>query len=177
MNLFHKRSTLYFLLSGTVTMIFIMLITGRPLNTAATPSGIINLELAYTHAKVLAVLSAWNNDIIAAAKTNTYFDFLFLVFYAFFLYSCCIQLAKVLPREKKISKWLKNFAIASLISGFLDILENIGMLMSLAGNGSERVAMFTAIFSLIKWLIVIFLLLLIIAGFVVKLKTSRKQEG
>lgn len=68
MNLFHKRSTLYFLLSGTVTMIFIMIITGRPLTTEATPSGIINLELAYTHTKVQAVLSAWNNDIIAQLK-------------------------------------------------------------------------------------------------------------
>lgn len=177
MNLFHKRSTLYFLLSGTVTMIFIMIITGRPLTTEATPSGIINLELAYTHTKVQAVLSAWNNDIIAAAKTNTYFDFLFLVFYAFFLYSCCIQLAKILPPEKSISKWLNNFAIASLIAGLLDIFENIGMLMSLAGNGSERVSLFTATLSLIKWLLVIFVLLLIIAGFVVKLKTSRKQGG
>jgi len=177
MNLFHKRSTLYFLLSGTITMIFIMIITGRPLTTANTPSGIINLELACTHTKVQVVLSSWNNDIIAAAKINTYFDFLFLVFYALFLYSCCIQLAKVLPQEKSISKWLNKFAIASVIAGFLDILENTGMLISLAGNGSERIALFTATFSLIKWLLVIFVLLLIIVGFMVKLNSSRKQEG
>jgi len=86
-------------------------------------------------------------------------------------------LAKVLPQEKSISKWLNKFAIASVIAGFLDILENTGMLISLAGNGSERIALFTATFSLIKWLLVIFVLLLIIVGFMVKLNSSRKQEG
>jgi len=81
MQLFHKKFSLLILLAGTIIMIFIMLISGEPLNTSETPCGILHLEFANTEEKVLQVLSAWKknssntNDIIAAAKGNTWFDY------------------------------------------------------------------------------------------------------
>jgi hypothetical protein len=163
-------------------MIVIMSITGKPLKTEATPSGILNLELANSHTKVQRILLAWNNastpgyDIIAAAKSNTYFDFLFLLSYAFFLFSCCKQLSQVLQQKKIMAALLQYVAWAALLLGFLDILENIGMLQSLAGNGSQNVALFTSTISIIKWLLVLTVLALMLVGLVAKWMQSRKPE-
>jgi len=172
MQLFHKKFSLLILLAGTIIMIFIMLISGKPLNTSETPCGILHLEFANTEEKVLQVLSAWKknssntNDIIAAAKGNTWFDFLFLLFYALFLYSSCYRLSRMVT-NKIISSLLSFFAIAALLAGGLDMLENIGMLLSLSGQASHAIALFTSIVSIIKWVLVLGAITSLIVGILV----------
>lgn len=178
--LFLKRSTLYFLLCGTLIMTAVMVKTGAPLKTAATPAGIINLEFAHNSAKVNTVLTAWKKastetiDVIAAAKFNTALDFFYLLFYSFFLFACCKQLAVLLTRQKVLAQWLNRFAVAALVAGFLDVVENFGMLQALVGKSTDAVAMFTTAVSLLKWLLVILVMLLIIAGLFVKTTMNRK---
>ncbi len=182
MQLFHKKSTFYFLLAGTFVMIVIMFITGKPLNTATTPHGILNLEFADSKQKVDSILSAWENastaekDIIKAAKINTWLDFLFLLFYGLFLYSCCIRLSQALHQHKIISRLLHYFAFAALVVGLLDVLENIGMLTSLAGKGSDSIAKITSTISVVKWLLVFSVILSIIAGLAAKYFFKRKTS-
>jgi hypothetical protein len=182
MQLFLKRSTFYFLLCGTLIMMGIMAKTGSPLTTAATPSGILNLEFANTKAKVDSTLTAWTKasskekDINAAAKINTGFDFVFLLFYSFFLYSCCRQLAVMLPAQNSLAKWLSYFSAAALAAGFLDVFENFGMLRSLSGHSSNSIAFATSVISLIKWLLVILVLLSLIAGMIVKILMNKKRK-
>jgi hypothetical protein len=181
MNRFHKKSTLYLLLLATVIMAIVMSISGAPLKTRETPSGIINLEFANTQQKVISILSAWENastadvDVIAAAKKNTYFDFLFLLYYAFFLYSCCKQLALSLASKKNFSKWLNYFANLALLAGVLDFLENIGMLISLAEIGSDTIAFTTAAISISKWMLVVTVLVAIITGLATRILIQKKN--
>ena len=79
-----KKLQIPFFIAGTIIMIIIMSRTGKPLKTASTPAGIVNLEFAYNTVKVDSVFKAWGTGStgskIEVAKTNTYWDFLFIFF-------------------------------------------------------------------------------------------------
>ena len=180
MNRFYKKTTLYLLLFSTLVMAIVMYVSGAPLKTIETASGILNLEFANTQQKVNNIISVWKNasttnvDVIAAAKKNTYFDFLFLLYYAFFLYSCCKQLALSLAAKKKFALWLNDAAGLALLAGILDFAENIGMLISLAERGSDNIAFATAAISISKWLLVVTVLLSIITALAAKIFMQRR---
>lgn len=171
-----KRYLLSFFLLGTLVMMVVMAKTGATLKTAATPLGILNLEFAYNISKTTAVINAWTPskelDNISIAKANTYWDFLFLFFYAGFLFIAC----------KKISTTGKGrfahaghiIAKAALVAGFLDILENAGMLFSLNGNLSSTVSLSTTGVSVIKWVLAIIAVLYVLTGLLVN--GSRKLK-
>src|SRR6187399_2153503 len=93
-----KKYAIPIFLAGTLLMIYIMSRTGASLKTPATPLGILNLEFAYDTAKTSVVMNAWapsnNIDNIAAAKLNTWVDFLFIFFYSFFLFFACTKIAE-----------------------------------------------------------------------------------
>ncbi len=144
--------------------------TGEGLNKQpATPHGILNLELAYSNQCTANAINAWTAsasqpvDYIRVAKTNTYWDFLFLVFYAPFLYLLAKQIASNFSGTKNAVG--RKLAAGALLAGVLDIGENAGMLMTLGGTQSSAVALATAILSAVKWLLVIAVILyILIAG-------------
>lgn len=157
---------LLLLVTGTVVMMIVMAITGAPLKTPTTSKGIIDLEFAYNESIANRVLSAWQSngitDNIFAAKINTWLDFIFLFFYSLLLWYTCILIAPLL--NGFLSKAGRFFAGMALAAGMLDIFENAGMLLTLNGNLSMLTTMLTAIFSSLKWLIVLVVLLYILAG-------------
>lgn len=161
----------------------LMLYTGRSLNTPETPEGILNLEFAYTGKIVNQVLGIWKKypdsttDIINAAKNNTYLDFIFLVFYSLFLFTCCRQIAHSLLHKKVFKKIFFIASACALLTGLLDIIENIGMLVSLNGTGSDTVAMVTTIAASIKWILVFLVIVCIACGILYRYKLSIKQKG
>ena len=77
------------LVAGTFIMMIVMAKTGATLKTPATPKGILDLEFAYNQTKITTVMTAWtdNSSInnIRVAKENTWFDFIFIVFYSLLL--------------------------------------------------------------------------------------------
>ena len=165
-----KKTLIFLFFAGTIGMIFIMSDTGKTLSQpAATPHGILHLELAYNKASTDTIMKAWETggsgmiDNIAAAKNNTHWDFVFLFFYGGFLFLFCRQLAG------SFNGFLKKagniFAVAALLAALLDVGENIGMLQTLSGKGSDSIAMFTAICSGIKWVLVLLsILYALVAG-------------
>jgi len=149
--------------------------TGAVLKTPEASMGILNLEFAYNTSKITRIFYSWSSinsvDIITAAKNNTYWDFVFLFFYALFLLYSCKKIAKL--NESKI-----GFLIAkgALVAGVLDIGENIGMLATLFNQPSNTIAMLTTILATIKWVLVIIAVLyllwnIISLGLAKKLKT------
>jgi hypothetical protein len=170
-----KKIILPFFLIGSFAMVYVMGKTGATLTTANTPNGILHLELAYDTAHTNAIIKAWTptaespTDNIAVAKNNTYWDFLFMIFYVPFLFLLCRKIAGSF--SSGIKKAGNIFGAGVLIAGLLDIGENLGMLHTLAGNQSPTIILFTAICSAIKWLLVILALLyIIIAGVAVLYK-------
>jgi len=148
-----KKLLLPFFLTGTIAMMYVMAQTGAVLKTPEAPMGILNLEFAYSEAKTNPIINSWEvisgADVITAAKNNTYWDFLFLFFYAGFLFLACNKLAANLPGLAGITG--KLVAKCALMAGFFDILENGGMLLTLNEQGSSAVAFCTTFFSVIKW--------------------------
>jgi hypothetical protein len=147
-------------------MIVVMTKTGATLKIPATPHGIIDLEFAYNNAKTSEVLNAWapanGIDNISAAKTNTYWDFLFLFFYAGFLFLACKKIASKISGP--VSKAGNIIAKAALAAGFLDILENAGMLLTLNEQGSPAIALLTTVVSVIKWGLALIAVLYVLTG-------------
>jgi hypothetical protein len=162
-----KKQLLPFLFVGTMLMIFIMVKTGTTLKTITTPIGILDLEFAYNKTKVTNIIDAWRPNAIvnniSKAEINTYLDFTFLAFYASFLFFGCKRIA-----ESNKSNTGLLIAKGALVAGLLDILENIGMLISLSGNIYSKVAVITTFFASIKFILVIAAVLYTLIGFVKK---------
>lgn len=161
-----KKFLLPFFFVGTVLMIWVMAKTGAPLKTPATPLGILDLEFAYNSTKTTAVINAWYEPShphkILVAIYNTCWDFLFLFFYAGFLFLACKKIA--LQVKGPVSKLGNLLARGALLAGVFDILENIGMLLSLHGHIHQFISIFTFIFSVIKWALAIFAVLYVLTG-------------
>jgi len=154
---FSKLPGLLFLALGSLVMLIVMAETGATLKTPATPLGILNLEFAYTAEKAFDVIIAWTGmisaDNVFAAIINTWLDFIFLLFYALFLYHASRMLA---IRHTGLISAMGNFlSKGGLAAGILDVFENIGMLLTLNGHISNTVSLLTFLFSIIKWLLAI----------------------
>ena len=158
-----KKYTIPFFLLGSVVMIYVMAKTGAPLKTPATLYGILDLEFAYNAEKTTVVINAWASlDNIVAAKLNTWLDFLFLFFYSLFLFFACKKIAGTF--HGMVAKSGQLIAKGALVAGFLDILENIGMLIALNGHISGSIAFCTTFVSVIKWVLAIMALLYVLTG-------------
>jgi len=163
-----KKYFLLLLLAGTVVMIVVMTKTGASLKTVATPKGILDLEFAYDSAKAATVIAAWQPtspgaiDNIKVATHNTYLDFIFLFFYSLFLYFTAKKIAGISGGGfGKAGRLAYN---AALLAGILDVLENAGMLRTLSGSIDGMIALSTAIFAGIKWVLALLVVGYCVAG-------------
>jgi hypothetical protein len=161
-----KKLLLPFFLIGSMAMIVVMTKTGAILKTPEVPMGILNLEFAYNTAKTTPIINSWASinhaDVITAAKNNTYWDFLFLFFYAGFLFLACKKIAA--KTTGSFSRAGKLIAKGALWAGFLDIIENAGMLLTLSNQGSSTIAFCTTFVSVIKWALAIIAVLYMLTG-------------
>ncbi len=158
-------------------MIGVMTMTGAPLKTAATPKGILDLEFANTVTKTTIVTTAWAQgpvDNTRAAKINTYLDFIFLVFYASFLFFTCKKIAR--NSKGAFIKAGMLIAKGALFAGFLDILENIGMLLTLSGHSSGTIALFTTTCSVVKWGLALLAVMYCLVGLIYLLSQQKLRS-
>jgi hypothetical protein len=161
-----KKLLIPLFLLGTGFMMYIMAQTSALLKTPETKLGIINLELERDVVKTRAIIKAWaptaNSDRINVAKINTYWDLLFLFFYAGLLYLLCNFIGA--NTSGKLSSAGYVIANAAIVAGIADVMENTGMLFSLNGLISPIVSFCTVFFSAIKWVLVIIAILYVLAG-------------
>jgi hypothetical protein len=169
-----KKYSILFFLVGSLVMVYVMTSTGASLKTTNTPRGILDLEFAYNTTKTNIVLTAWapnsSIDNIAAAKFNTWLDYIFLFFYSIFLFLASKSISKSFAGA--FGKAGKLIAKGALIAGCLDVLENTGMLLTLSGRGSGTVAFCTSFCSIIKWGLALLAVLYVIMGGVGLLRAS-----
>jgi hypothetical protein len=139
----------------------VMTKTGAPLKTPDTPKGILDLEFAYNTSKAAIVTTAWAGATIGAAKTNTYLDFIFLLFYSLFLFFASDKIARII--KSKAGTLIANGA---LYAGLLDVVENAGMLMTLSGNTSGTTTFLTTACAVIKWALALLAAAYCLAGLI-----------
>jgi len=156
-----------FITIGTLLMILVMYKTGASLKTNDTPNGILDLEFASNAAKATAVVNAWQKsetvDNIQIAKLNTELDFIFLFFYSIFLNMVCRSIAALHTGMARNIGLI--VATGAIIAGMLDILENIGMLLTLHGYIYNSITILTFSFSVTKWILALLAILyFLVAG-------------
>jgi len=166
-----KYSILFFLI-GSLTMATIVTIQGESLKTKDTPLGVLNLEFAFNSSHTQYVLAAWHpkiKDNIEVAKKNTWLDFIFLFFYSIFLFLACKAISRSFGGL--FGRAGKFIAKGAILAGLLDIIENIGMLLTLSGKGSDTIALCTTICSVIKWALALLAVLYVITAGVALLRS------
>ncbi len=165
-----KKILLPVFFTGTLFMIAVMSNTGKPLKTCDTPNGIVNLEFANTTAKVNKVFTAWQINTAAsklpAAKTNTYWDFIFIFFYAGLLFLSCRKFYNIYKTHTFFYKAGKLLAKAVLVAAALDVIENLYMLKLLNGNITGAFAATGSACAYLKFILLIMAVLYILISLV-----------
>ncbi|HAN66477.1 MAG TPA: hypothetical protein DCQ34_09600 [Chitinophagaceae bacterium] len=167
----------YLALALTLAMMILLLENGKTLVSAYTPLGIVNLEMARSKSSVRNILNIWstpnghneNVDNIKVARQNIYWDFVFIFCYtAFFILSVWHVKSWFHKRSflASVSPLVISFCI---ITGVLDVLENIGMLVSLHRYIQTWVIYSTFICALLKWMLVGLILLYLGSALTMKL--------
>jgi tetrahydromethanopterin S-methyltransferase subunit C len=146
------KAFLLILFIGTIVMIAVMRWHGAPLITPVSKAGIVSLELAKTTEQSTIIINEWKQkNLIHQAITNTYIDFAFIIFYAFFLYTFCFFISlKQKPWAATISRTL---AIAALTAGLCDVIENYFMLQMLEQSVTATYAFLSWLFAFIKFVL------------------------
>jgi hypothetical protein len=141
---------LLLLFVGTIIMMAVMRWHGAPLITPVSKAGIVSLEVAKTIEQSNIIINQWKkDDVIQQAITNTYIDFVFLIFYALFLYTYCFFISfKQKPWAATVSRTL---ALAALAAGLCDVIENYFMLQMLEGAVTPTFAFLSWLFAVIKF--------------------------
>jgi hypothetical protein len=153
-----------FLLAFGATVIVFLLLRWQsaPLITSNTPTGILALEFCDNIPELKTILNVWN---LNTAVWAVMIDFLFIAAFGVgFYYGSKLVLNK-LPNS--FTRFMVSF---SFVAPFLDIIEDVLMLITLSGTHSTFILQLTKYVALIKFaaaaIVVLYLLvsLLIIYG-------------
>jgi hypothetical protein len=174
-----KNFIIIFFSIGLVVTLAIMLKTGSVLKTPYTPTGILNMEFAKDTGDVKRILIGWSRVTgegktnIEAARINTYWDFVFIFFYAgFFFYGNTLLSEKFRGNFIKICEYA---SVAALFAGILDCLENGCMLMSLSGKSTNNIVALTKIFAIGKFSLITFSIVVFVVMFSTRLAGFGKK--
>lgn len=132
-----KPSFIFFAILAVIVMIA-MKITGTPMETSLTPSGVVNFEFCWTVESAKAMMAAWEEKhpgygrIYAAY--NMGLDNLFLFVYSHAIGLGCMLVGQKIVRWKKIAYFL---AWLLIIAALLDLVENYGLIQLLLGSENE----------------------------------------
>ena len=128
---------------------------GSSLKTAEAPCGIVCFELCWTEGKANRILEEWKGVRIATAKSDLYWDFLFIP-----AYSTAIALLCGCAAVRAASRWrvvLVSLAWLQWGAAILDVVENICLLQLLeAGTATSSILpLIAGACAAVKFLIVI----------------------
>ncbi len=156
---------------ATVIMIVAMRWMAVGLESKYSPLGIINFELAKNYGEAKDIIGE-----VGAKKMqwNTAVDFLFIVAYtSFFLLSC-----KALMDNYR-SSGLKTIGLIflelSVLVGVLDLVENISMLITLGGYGSNTSVTISHWSAILKFSLAALVLFYIIVASILMYFISKKK--
>lgn len=129
----NDRKKVFIFLLLTVLFIFsIFRFLDTPLQTQASPSGIVSFELAGSPEKSTQILSSWDSNAKLFAAFGLGLDFLFMVVYAATISLACLM------ASTKHSGWFSRlgawFGVGVFLAAMFDTIENICLWNLLNGN-------------------------------------------
>jgi hypothetical protein len=153
-----------------------MMRLGAPLETTASPRGIIDFELAGTEARAAEVLAAWDEHAREAARVQTRADdFLYIPLYVLAL-SAAAGAVATRVRSRTLARLGVALAWAMFPAGVFDVVENRQMLAQLASGADADHAWLARTMAQIKFAIVYATLAYAVLGAAVAL-AGRLRRG
>lgn len=156
---------------ATIIMIIVMQILSKGIVTDYSPMGIVSFELAKTFRDASSIIMAVGAKPL---QINVSVDFLFIITYCIFLYLCC----KAIMNNFR-SSGLKTIGLIflelSVLVGILDLVENIAMLITLGGYGSNISVTIARIAAIIKFSLAALVILYIIIASLFIIYFSKKK--
>ncbi len=137
----------------------------RPLMTAAAPSGVISLQLAWTPEKAQSMLASWDANARLFAAFGLGFDYLFML-----IYGLALSLGTLLAAGRHPGRFARLGAWAgwgALLAALCDALENLGQFHELFNGRVELAALVGALAS-VKFALIVFALMYGLIGWLWK---------
>ena len=145
---------------------------GASLYTPESKGGIVDLEMADTPEKLQHLMGVWNKQV---AVNNIYIDFLFIPCYALLLAVCCKYMAEKIVRPS-YQKWANTLVKLIAVAAILDVVENILMLMSIAGNYTPETLLLTRLIATGKFVLLGLAMLFILLGLISYLIPAKSSQ-
>ena len=125
----NNRIILVFTIIGLAIFIIINFMIFQPLSSINTSYGILDLEFAWTKGRVISIFTIWGEEGIVAQKLGVYWDFPYILGYVLFISGCIILVARQLKGRVQLIGF--QISLTTPVSGILDIIENINLLIML----------------------------------------------
>lgn len=125
-----RRAAFGWLLALIVALMTAMTVTGRPMQTAAAPRGVLHFELAGDPAAMQRILDSWAAPARESAAFNLGIDYLFLLAYSTAIALACLMAAGAM----RIAGWPVAAAVGvplawgQWLAALLDAVENAALL-------------------------------------------------
>jgi hypothetical protein len=156
---------------ATVVMMVVMRFMGLGLVSSSSPLGVVNFELAKTFTNATDIINAVGKRPL---QWNIGIDFLFIIAYSFFFFFCCWALMNNY-RSSGLKTLGLIFLELSVLVGVLDLVENIAMLITLGGYGSDISVTVSRWAAIIKFSFVGLVVVYIIVASVLMYFISKKK--
>jgi hypothetical protein len=156
---------------ATVVMMVVMRFMGLGLVSNSSPLGVVNFELAKTFTNATEIINAVGKRPL---QWNIGIDFLFIIAYSFFFFFCCWALMNNY-RSSGLKTLGLIFLELSVLVGVLDLVENIAMLITLGGYGSDISVTVSRWAAIIKFSFVGLVVVYIIVASVLMYFISKKK--
>lgn len=162
----------------TILMLVVMQVTNTPLKTEAAPAGIITFELVGTFEGAQEIIRSWEGQAKTWAGLNLGLDFLFLMLYATTIALACFLVSEMFGEQHPVQRSLAYYlGWGALVAGFLDILENIALILLLTGSEATCLPVWAKWLAIPKFSLVILSLIVVVIGVLPAIRTSRERAA
>ena len=130
-----------------------------------SPDNIVQFELAGTTSVATEIINAWEPEGVAKAKTSTYLDFIYIIFYSAAIALGC-RVAATYSKVQTLGKIAVGFFVLTIIAGLCDVIENIAMLQTL-NEVTQATVSLAAYCAAIKFTLLFVAMLFVLVAFAI----------
>jgi len=125
---FPKNKIVYLItLVGFLIVLLAEIFVFIPIEGSVSTYSILDYEFAWTSSRAETILSVWGADGIDSQVTAIYWDFLFIVGYVSLAFGLIVITLR--KSESKIQTIGTYISFTPFLTGFLDVIENIFLLL------------------------------------------------
>ncbi len=161
--------------AATFMTFLVQFATGWPLKLPDAAGGIISLELAGSASRASEVLDAWQQaGLTGLATANVILDFSFLISYSALLTVLAVRAGRDLGRAERLG-WGVGWGMWA--AGGLDAVENVALLLMLAGSVTDLIAGTAKVLAVSKFALIGLGLAWVATAHLARLSTRKPTRG